>query len=229
MKTLAQISDCHLGILPNSKAVKNLQIVLDDLKKQKFENLVISGDLSHNGTLKSYEILKKMLNGFYQKIQIIAGNHDNKQNIHCIFQSKLLKTTTIGSWRIIAIDSVKTNKTSGFLRQKSLKELTKTLKNTQQKHVLIVLHHPIVPMQSDWDDTLSLENPQDLLDILKKYSSVKAVVFGHAHQAGDFSKNDLRIIACPSSAYQFNHETRIGYNLYRLFNNGTLEVQTQWL
>jgi Icc protein len=50
-------------------------------------------------------------------------------------------------------------------------------------------------MNSEWDDALSLENPQDLFAVLDKYPKVQAVLFGHAHESVEFDKNGLKIIA----------------------------------
>jgi Icc protein len=41
-------------------------------------------------------------------------------------------------------------------------------------------------MNSEWDDALSLENPQDLFAVLDKYPKVQAVLFGHAHESVEF-------------------------------------------
>jgi Icc protein len=42
-------------------------------------------------------------------------------------------------------------------------------------------------------------------------------------------KNGLKIIACPSTATQFNDERRIGFNYYTLFDDGRLDYETQWI
>ncbi|MBE8189377.1 MAG: hypothetical protein HAW58_00570 [Candidatus Thioglobus sp.] len=107
--------------------------------------------------------------------------------------------------------------------------MQKALKNSNSKYILLTLHHPIVPLKSTWDDDLSLENPQELFEILDKYPKIQAVIFGHAHQAGEFRRKNLRIFSCPSTAKQFDAEDKIGFNHYQLGDNGKIKMQTKWL
>jgi Icc protein len=65
-------------------------------------------------------------------------------------------------------------------------------------------------MNSEWDDALSLENPQDLFAVLDKYPKVQAVLFGHAHESVEFDKNicteSILIISQASSAIRSNKQ-----------------------
>jgi Icc protein len=84
-------------------------------------------------------------------------------------------------------------------------------------------------MESNWNDELSLKNPKELFAIIDKYPKVKAILWGHAHQAKEFRHNDIKLISCPSTALQFNEEKRIGFNHYFLGKNGELTYKTCWI
>jgi Icc protein len=229
MNHFVQISDCHID---DAQALGvntdvNLAKIIDKITMIKSEMLIISGDLTHNGTKKSYQKLQKILSPIETDIFVIAGNHDNLDNFSPEF--KMLEKCTLGTWDILSINSVQTGKTSGLATTETLSKLDAQLSQSKANHIIIILHHPIVPMNSTWDDALSLENPQDLLTLLSKHPKVRAVLFGHAHEAAEFSKNGLKIIACPSTAVQFTNEKRIGFNYYTLFNNGRLDYETRWM
>lgn len=232
MNNLIQISDCHIDECEHSMGVnthQNLIAIIQKITTMDIDALLISGDLSHYGSLKSYQILKKILNPVKNKLFVLAGNHDNKTNLKQVFATHLFKRFSLGKWEIINIDSVKANKTSGYLTKNTLNELECLLLQSTAQYIFLVLHHPIVPMNSTWDDALSLENPEELFDVLGKYPKIQAVMFGHAHEAGEFKRFNLKIIACPSTAKQFNSESRIGFNHYKLFDNGKMDIQTQWI
>lgn len=232
MNNFIQISDCHIDDTEQSMGVnthQNLQTIIKKILSINIDALLISGDLSHNGTTDSYQALKKLLSPVKTDIFIIAGNHDNLDNLADLFKKQLFNQFTLGSWEIISVDSVQADKTSGYLTQEVLIDLDKHLENSNAKYILVVLHHPIVPMNSNWDDSLSLENPKDLFKILEKHPKIQAVLFGHAHEAAEFRQNNLRIISCPSTALQFNNESRIGFNHYTLNDDGQLDYYTQWL
>ncbi|MDB2590120.1 metallophosphoesterase [Candidatus Thioglobus sp.] len=232
MPKLIQISDCHIDdqrLAMGVDSQKNLQSIIEYIQTVKSDALLISGDLTHHGTLNSYRILKKILSPIKRSIFVIKGNHDDAENLGQVFKDNLFKTFRLDNWEVISIDSVQTGKTSGLASEAALLELDDTCLNSNADHVMVVLHHPIVPMNSSWDDELSLENSQDLFKVLDKHSKIRSIVFGHAHEASEFFRLGKRIISCPSTALQFNQETRIGFNEFELHKNGTINLKTQWI
>lgn len=232
IKHFIQISDCHIDDTEQSIGVnshQNLARVIAKIAPIQSDALLISGDLTHHGSIRSYEALKQLLAPVKSDIFVIAGNHDDLHNLSTVFAKCLFNKISLGVWDIISIDSVQVGATSGYLSKDTLLKLDKQLSHSEAKYILVILHHPIVPMCSTWDDSLSLENPQDLFTVLDKHSKIQAVLFGHAHEAAEFKKNGLKIIACPSTATQFNNEKRIGFNDYTLNDDGHLHYETRWI
>ena len=61
MPKLIQISDCHIDDQPMAMGVNsqdNLKKIIQQISLVDFDALLISGDLTHNGGIKSYQILK---------------------------------------------------------------------------------------------------------------------------------------------------------------------------
>mgnify|MGYP006420480225 FL=1 len=232
MPRLIQISDCHIDDQPMVMGVNsqdNLKKIIQQISLVDFDALLISGDLTHNGGIKSYQILKEILLPIKKPMFVIAGNHDNANNLNQCFSKNLFESFTLGNWEIITIDSIQSNKTSGLVTQTALEKLDLMLLKSQSDNIIVTLHHPIVPMNSSWDDELSLENPQDLFQVLDQHSKIHTVVFGHAHEAAEFSHINFDIISCPSTALQFNQEQRVGYNEFNLNDNGTINHKIQWI
>jgi len=229
---LIQISDCHIDDPIESMGVNthaNLTSIVGAITKHNCDTLLITGDLTHNGTLSSYRVLQNILTPIKSKVVVLSGNHDQIENLNQVFSEQLISKFNLGSWEIITIDSTQASKTSGYVTKQALDQLDQDLKNSVAKYNIVALHHPIVSMQSDWDDSLSLENADELFNVMDKYPKIKAVLWGHAHQASEFYNNNVALISCPSTALQFDNETRIGFNHYTLHDDGKLEYETQWI
>ena len=227
-----QISDSHIDdekIVWGADSKKNLSSIVKSITSRNYDALIISGDLTHNGSSSSYAIFKEIIEPISANLAIVAGNHDNKLNLSSAFSQNYLTKLTIADWEIISMDSVQDNKTSGFLRKDELKLLTENILSSTKKFIVLCLHHPPISMESNWDDQKSLENPDDFFNTIDQFSSIKAVIWGHAHQGSEFIRNDVKLFSCPSTTLQFNGPEMIGYNHYNLSDEGEINCETVWL
>ena len=231
-KTFIQITDSHIDddkLVMGVDSQANLSAIVSVISQKNYDALVISGDLAHNGTLVSYQILQNILDPIATKIYVLPGNHDDLSNLSQVFNKSYLCNFTIDCWEVITIDSVQAGKVSGRLSDEQLYSLSHEIRSSSAKYIVLCLHHPPVSMQSDWDDKMSLENPEDLFAVIDQYDNIKAVMWGHAHQSSEFNRNGVKLFSCPSTALQFNGSSSIGYNLYTLNDNGEIYCKTQWL
>ena len=168
MKTLIQISDCHIDDLPQSMGVnthENLSTILQNIANYSTDCLIITGDLAHNGSLKSYEIINNYLCSIEADKVVLPGNHDNIENLKREFSDNILREYCLDNWGIISAYSKHENQISGYLCVDELYQLDDALKFSNAEHNIVILHHPPVPMCSDWDDSLSLQNMDDFFAI----------------------------------------------------------------
>ncbi len=227
-----QISDSHIDDekkVWGADSQKNLSSIVNSITSRNYDAIIISGDLSHNGTASSYSLLKEIIKPISVNLTIVPGNHDNKLNLSSAFSQNYLTTLTIADWEIISMDSVQDNKTSGLLTKDELKLLAEKILASTKKFIVLCLHHPPIAMNSDWDDKKSLENSDDFFNTIDQFSNIKAVIWGHAHQGSEFNRNDVKLFSCPSTALQFNGSEMIGYNHYNLSNEGEINCETVWL
>ena len=230
-KSFIQISDCHIDdkLVMGVDSQTNLGAIVSTISKYYYDALLISGDLTHNGTLESYQKLRKILNPIKTKICVLPGNHDDFSNLSQIFNQSSLCNFIIGCWEVITIDSVQVGKVSGRLNDEQLHSLSQQISSSRAKYIVLCLHHPPVSMQSDWDDEMSLENPDDLFSVIDQFDNIKAVMWGHAHQCSEFNRNGVKLFSCPSTALQYNGQSGIGYNHYTLNEDGEIYCKTHWV
>ncbi len=230
-KSFIQISDSHIDdekFVMGVDSQANLACIVEHISKQSYDALVFSGDLSHNGTINSYIRINEILKPLDNKPYILPGNHDNKSNLAKKFGNSLLCNFKLNDWEIITIDSVQNEKVSGHLSDQKLQVLTDEIKLSKAKYIVLCLHHPVVPMQSSWNDDLSLENSEEFFRVISQFPRVKAIIWGHAHQSSEFKFGNIKLFSCPSTAVQFCGPLSIGYNHYTLYANGEIYCRTRW-
>ena len=84
-KSFIQISDSHIdddNLVMGVDSQANLNNIVDDILTKSYDALLVSGDLSHNGTLESYRKLKKIIKPLGTKTYVLPGNHDHKANLY---------------------------------------------------------------------------------------------------------------------------------------------------
>jgi len=103
--------------------------------------------------------------------------------------------------------------------------------------VLICLHHHPVLMKSRWLDTVGLANAGDFLEVLRRHPQVRAVLFGHVHQALDEVRDGLRVIATPSTCSQFKpksddfavDDSPPAWRTLQLHADGSIDTTLRWV
>jgi len=231
-KSFIQISDSHIDddkLVMGVDSEANLSAIVSNISKHYYDALLISGDLTHNGTLESYQKLWKILNSIETKIYVLPGNHDDLSNLSQIFNQSSLCNFIIGCWEVITINSTQVGKVSGRLNDEQLHSLSQQISSSSAKYIALCLHHPPVSMQSDWDDEMSLENPEDLFAVIDQFNNIKAIMWGHAHQCHESNRNGVKLFSCPSTALQYDGHPGIGFNHYTLYDDGEIYCKTQWL
>mgnify|MGYP002413216397 CR=1 FL=1 len=73
-KSFIQIRDSNIDddkLVMGVDSQANLGTIVSTISKHYYDDLLISGDLAHNGTLESYQKLWKILNSIETKIYVL--------------------------------------------------------------------------------------------------------------------------------------------------------------
>jgi Icc protein len=97
-------------------------------------------------------------------------------------------------------------------------------------------HHP-VSMRSRWLDTVGLANGDAFFAVLRRHPNVRAVLFGHVHQALDVLIDGVRVLATPSTCSQFRplsqdfaiDDAPPAYRTLTLHPDGRLDTEVIWV
>lgn len=209
---LIQITDPHLfgdrsGRLLGVPTWDSFETVLASVLDQGrgAHALVLTGDLVHDESIEAYDRLRRSLLATGLPCFCIPGNHDRPD-----LMSKglgplampWLAFRRLWAWNLIFLDSVVSGQESGRLSADQLARVDDLL-DSYGAPTLIFLHQHPSPVHSQWMDTMGVENGEALLRICDRHPNLKAVVFGHIHQAFETQRGGYCLLGAPSTCVQF--------------------------
>lgn len=238
---VVQLSDSHLFAEENGKLLgmdtcDSLQRVIERVQEEQphIDLMLASGDLSQDGSLASYERFRQLTTSVAQRSRWFPGNHDEVPAMRqaCSGSDLLEPVLDIGNWRITLLDSSIPGAVPGYLDDQQLALLENALSEAPQRHHLVCFHHHPVSIGCAWMEPIGIRNPNALFAVINRFPQVKAVLWGHVHQEFDQLRNNVRLLASPSTCVQFapgSEEFQVdttapGYRWLRLHDDGRLET-----
>ena len=235
-----QVTDTHLfgsaqAALMGVNTLHTFDSVLNVIRNNfnHADSMVITGDLSQDGSPESYHFLKDRLATLNMPNYWLCGNHDQPELMHSINPDAMQKVVSLGSWQIILLNSHVANEVHGYLSPTELNLLNQALTNNPDKHSLIALHHHPTAINSQWMDDIKLHNTNDLGDILEQHNNIKGIIHGHIHQDIEYSFCGIPVMATPSTCVQFAPKSdrfrvdaiQPGFRVLDLYIDGTFDNQ----
>lgn len=216
-----QVTDTHLlgsidGKLLGVNTVESLAAVISLIQKEQtdIDFLLITGDLSQDGSLSSYERLYQMLEVFDVPMYWLPGNHDDISVMSQVThgQSLMQRRVAYGNWQVLLLDSTVTGTAHGNLSDKELNFVKEVLAAYPEQHTLLSMHHHPILMGSNWIDNLGVRNADSLWAMINEVKlsgagKVDALLWGHVHQSLDRSINGVKLMSTPSTCIQFAPES----------------------
>lgn len=215
---IIQITDLHLN--KSKKTATNgintydsANMVLNRIKK--FENdidlIVLSGDLSNDNSVESYDHLECLLEDFQLPIYLMSGNHDSPSLLKKLTRREnisLKNFESFDNWGIFMFNTKKDNSPNGLLKNEELEYFDEILLNNSYDNIIIFLHHHPVLIGSDSMDSMIIENADLLIKRIKLSNKIKAVCWGHIHNEFYLDIGSTRLFSTPSTCYQAKEKTR---------------------
>ncbi len=238
---IVQITDPHLfgdadGRLLGLNTRESLEKVIDKVlaEQPQIDLLLITGDLTQDGSVESYEAFKQMSGRIKAPTRWFAGNHDEPLAMEeaALGTDLLEPIIDIGNWRITLLNSAVPGSVPGFLPESELMLLAQSLSEAPQRHHMICLHHHPVSIDCKWMEPIGLRNPRALFEVIERFPQTRALLWGHIHQEIDQPLGDLRLLATPSTCIQFKprsddfalDDLPPGYRWLRLLPDGTIDT-----
>jgi len=221
MIRLLQFSDTHLyadagqtfrvGIDPESTLAGLIDTVMN--ADWRADCALVTGDLVHDGSAAGYERLRMHLARLGMPVFCLAGNHDDTATMRTILAEGAVHIEPLlqcGAWQIVLLDSTVAGEAGGWLAEAELERLDASLAAQPDRPALVALHHPPLPCGSRWmDEAMLLANPEALFTVTDRHPQVRAITWGHIHQAFNVVRRGVRCLAAPSTMVQFKRDSEI--------------------
>jgi Icc protein len=245
MMHILQITDPHLygsasGRLRGVETDSSLRVALADAiaRVPDYAAMLVTGDLVQDDK-SGYLRFRSFFGGIKKPVLCIPGNHDEPEAMRKELTGapfEICGTHTIGDWVFVMLDSYDPGHVGGRLTKNELARLDNALAGSP-KHAMVCLHHHPIPMGSRWLDGVGLAEAQEFWRIIEAHTNVRAVVWGHVHQAFEGRRGDVRMFASPSTGAQFLPKSDRyavdslppAYRSFELHADGRIDSQVHWV
>jgi 3',5'-cyclic-AMP phosphodiesterase len=167
--------------------------------------VLVTGDLVQDDPA-GYPHFRRLFGALGLPVLCLPGNHDEPRAMKRELAGApfvLGGHVDMGRWRIVLLDSCIPGSAGGALSAQELALLDEALGSADGRHCLVCLHHHPVPLSSRWLDHVGLNNAAEFLHTIDQHKNVRAIVWGHVHQAYDALRKGVRLLATPSTCAQF--------------------------
>jgi Icc protein len=245
---LLQISDTHLHATRASRmrgvnTYDTFRAVLDRAQQHDAwppDAVVVSGDIVQDESRAGYELFRDEMAALRVKVFCLPGNHDDPKLMDEILTGgdfQFCGSARFEKWSLILLNTFLTGEDAGGLGTRRLDALEALLRENATRHVLICMHHQPLPMGSAWLDGVGLRDADQFLKVIDAHTNVRAVLWGHVHQASDRTRGAVRFLSAPSTCSQFlpgNDSFAIdnrppGMRWLRLYADGRIDTEVTWV
>lgn len=217
---ILQLTDCHLMVDPRAelkgictRAFFDRVLAAVRTRHGALDRLIVTGDLTHDEQLATYESLRDLLAPWLPRLRLIPGNHDHRERMRQAFPERIQQlgernvfVEDVGGWRLLGLDSHVPGELHGRLGDEQRAWLDEQL-TTYPGPVVVFLHHPPILVGSQWLDRIGLQDAAEFLTLVRRHANVRAVVCGHVHQERTVAEPPAMIFTSPSTGVQFRTET----------------------
>jgi 3',5'-cyclic-AMP phosphodiesterase len=244
MQRILHITDLHLRAdaqdgLKGVVTLTTLRAVLADAATRgPFDLVAVTGDLVHDEPTAYVHLVRELAGT--TPVYCIPGNHDEAQMLASGVDGSPFHVggdARLGRWLAVFLDSTVPGAVGGALAPEELDRLAATLEAHRGAPTVVFLHHPPVALGSRWLDAIGLSDADRFFAVLDRHEQVRAVAFGHAHQAFEGRRGRLPLLGTPSTCVQFLpgaddfalDDRPPGYRIIELQDDGTLTSAVVWL
>ncbi|ATV18235.1 phosphodiesterase [Pseudomonas syringae pv. theae] len=195
---IAQISDTHVrargqlyqGVVDSNTMLAAAVNTINALDPAP-ELILFSGDLVDEGRPEEYAMARELLQPLRQKLLMIPGNHDNRQNLRSAFpehdyfnddQSCNFVYSGSAPLRVIGLDISVPDQHHGDMTDSATHWLDKTLALEPDKPTLIMMHQPPFSSGISCIDAYRCERGERLAEVVSRYPAIERIVCGHIHR-----------------------------------------------
>lgn len=211
-------------------------------QKTTLDVVLVTGDLTEDGTAADYRFLKAWLKQRIGKAELLVtlGNHDAKAAFRAGWLGEEAQNQPynwvreFADFTMLGFDNSIQGQNNGSVTAEQFQWLTRTLDGLAGKPIVLATHHHLIETQYN---VAPLPEREQLADLLGHYE-VRAILTGHTHQSFMTEWWGMPYYTAPGLSFigieepggpSVRFEERSGYHLYQIDKGYIYEVQTKIL
>lgn len=201
---IAQLSDTHVmaraSTHPAAPARAGyLASCVADIRalEPRPDAVIHTGDMTHDGTVASYEHLAELLSPLDMPVYLAAGNRDRRDAVRAAFRGHghlqggdgfLHYAIDDGPVRLIALDTLRPGDRRGGLCRDRLDWLARVLDGGRGKPAVLFMHHPPFPGADDYPDSFRDRGEAEaFVGLVGRHPEIAGILCGHLHRPLDMA------------------------------------------
>ena len=211
---IAQISDSHIAagvkktfdVAPMAENLLRCVSHINALKPTP-DLVLVTGDITNDGTLAGAQRATIILGQLKAPYYIVPGNHDDREVLNFVFGNRACPKNADGfiqyeidgyDLRLIGMDSISLMAPGGEICSKRLAWLEKRLSQSDERPVVIFMHHPPVKFAVPETDIDGFIGVNEFWGLLEKHRRLERILCGHIHLPTFISWKNCVISTAPS-------------------------------
>jgi 3',5'-cyclic AMP phosphodiesterase CpdA len=176
--------------------------------------LLVTGDLSDDGSVESYELFRRLVAPLDLPLLAIPGNHDRREAMRAAFRDldlfadagRLNWVRDVDGMRLIGLDTLVEGSGGGVVDEATLAFLDESLATPGP--VLLAMHHPPFACGIRFMDGIGLAGIEALRAVLERSPADIRILCGHLHLVATGSVGRIPAIVGPSPCSTFRVDFR---------------------
>ena len=240
---ILQLTDLHVFKDPEVrlKGIPTRELLEDVVRHigesgQTFDHVVVTGDHTHDELPESYQMVRRILHPWLDRLWQVPGNHDDRSVLRSVFgdrvsgvgQDRITFSFSAGRWLCLGVDTHVPGAVPGRIESDQIEWIRQQIRWTNPDRVALFMHHPPVDVGSLWMDPIGLSGKELLHKLFDAERRIQLVCCGHVHHEFSSEVSNAKIFTTPATGLQFspagNQPTFVaappGYRVIELTDEG---------
>ncbi len=211
--TVAQLSDIHIGadsdFVQGINVRENFRSALYSPSVQGADLIMLSGDLTDDGSIDGYEFVKREMEKCGKPWRFILGNHDDhdncfkvfKKDTECPFADTYDYTFEFGGHYFVCLDSA-----NGNINENQRLWLKKQVE-VDQEAILFTHYPPCICGHKFMDSRYAMNDLENVQKLLASFKNLKNIFCGHYHSEFNIElPSGQKVYVAPPTQMQIDPE-----------------------
>lgn len=220
MTRIVHLSDLHISSAHFLSDVA--ESVVQGVNEISPDILVITGDLTQNGSFQEYMEAKEWIDRFECKNKVVVpGNHDSRNVGYLLFEDLFkarFSCCSLDGVTVVGVDSSQPDIDDGHIGREMYGWIAENFNGSNLK--VFALHHHLIPVPMTGREEEIPVDSGDVLELLNR-CGVDIVLCGHRHVPWVWKLNDMFVVnAGTACSNKIKARTTQCYNLIEIENAG---------